>query len=334
MPGDLELKSYEFRREREASWRKLDALVTRAEKSGVTSLSTEELAQLPMLYRASLSSLSVARSISLDRNLLEYLESLCGRAYFCVYGTKRHIRETLADFFRVRLPRTIRALYPHLLLATLFFFLGGAAAFVLTWNDPDLFYTFVSEEMAQGRDPGSTTKELRDVLFSSGDDTTEGRGFFASMLITHNARVGILCFALGFAAGVPVFLMLIFNGFILGAFASLYAGRGLSLEFWGWILPHGVTEILALLLCAAAGLTLAQGLVFPGRLTRLQNLARHGRRAAMLMVGTILMFFVAGLIEGIFRQTVHSTAVRYAVVVSTAGLWIWYLTCAGQEDAS
>lgn len=334
MTASLKLRSYEFRREREGSWRKLDALVTRAEKHGLAALQADELAQLPMLYRASLSSLSVARSISLDRNLLEYLESLCGRAYFCVYGTKRHIREVISEFFRARLPQTVRALSVHLLLAALFLFLGAAAAFVLTWDDPDLFYTFVSEEMAGGRDPGATTESLRDVLFSTGGGDAGGHGFFASMLFTHNARVGILCFALGFAAGVPVFLLLLFNGFILGAFASLYASRGLSLEFWGWVLPHGVTEILALLLCAAAGLTLAQGLVFPGRLTRLQNLARHGRRAATVMVGTILMFLAAGIIEGVFRQTVHSTPLRYAVVVLTAGAWAWYFCLAGRRSAA
>ena len=59
--SEIGLRSYEFRREREPSWRDLEELVTRAEKKGVRSLSAEELARLPLLYRTVLSSLSVAR---------------------------------------------------------------------------------------------------------------------------------------------------------------------------------------------------------------------------------------------------------------------------------
>ena len=82
----FQLRSYEFRRERERTWRELERLVKRVESGGHASLAPEELGRLPVLYRATLSSLSVARSISLDRNLLEYLEGLAARAYFCIYG--------------------------------------------------------------------------------------------------------------------------------------------------------------------------------------------------------------------------------------------------------
>ena len=42
------------------------------------------------------SSLSVARETSLDRALVEYLESLCARAYFFLYGGKLPAREQAA----------------------------------------------------------------------------------------------------------------------------------------------------------------------------------------------------------------------------------------------
>src|SRR3546814_18633127 len=92
------LKSYEFRREREKSWRELEAMVTRAEKQGLKSLPAEDLLRLPTLYRATLSSLSVARAISLDQNVLSYLESLSARAYFQVYGARPRLAEDVRDF--------------------------------------------------------------------------------------------------------------------------------------------------------------------------------------------------------------------------------------------
>ena len=74
------LKSSQFRKEREASWRELDALVARMEQRSGVALEPSELMRLPTLYRAALSSLSVARAISLDRSLLGYLENLANRA--------------------------------------------------------------------------------------------------------------------------------------------------------------------------------------------------------------------------------------------------------------
>ena len=43
-----------------------------------------------------------------------------------------------------------------------------------------------------------------------------------------------------------------------------------------------------------------------GRHRRRDNLAIMGRDAGQIVLGAVVMFFIAGLIEGIFRQTVQS----------------------------
>lgn len=326
----LKLKSVEFRREREASWRELEELVSRVEKKGVRALAAAELARLPMLYRSALSSLSVARSISLDRNVVDYLESLTGRSYFCVYGTKRHLRDAIGDFFTHRFPASVRRFRWHIAVAGLALFLGALTAGVLVAGDQDKFYTFVSADYAQERGPASSTSELRDILYDDGGGAVERLTSFATFLFTHNARIGMLSFAVGFIAGVPVFLLMFLNGLTLGAFAALYHGRGLSVDFWGWVLPHGVTELSAIVLCGGGGLALAHALVFPGRHTRLRNLAIVGRDAAVLVLGAVFMLLCAGLIEGIFRQSVQSVPVRYAVALTTAVLWLFYFVRVGR----
>jgi len=70
-----------------------------------------------------------------------------------------------------------------------------------------------------------------------------------------------MAFALGFLAGIPTLILLLQNGLMLGAFAALYASRGLSWDLWGWLLPHGVTELLAVILCGAGGFMLAHAIV-------------------------------------------------------------------------
>jgi uncharacterized membrane protein SpoIIM required for sporulation len=325
----LRLKSYEFRREREKGWRRLEQLVDKAERTGIRGLTGEEVLQLPQLYRSALSSLNVARAISLDKNVVDYLEGLTQRAYFAAYGVRRHLRETVADFFVHTFPATVRRFGWHMALAGITLIAAALAGFLLVSADPDRFHAFVDPGMAQGRNPEASTEELREVLYST-DHETSGLGYFASMLFTHNAKVGMLCFALGFIAGIPVFLLLFTNGLLLGAFLALYASRGLGWELAAWLAPHGVTELLAVVLCGGAGLVLAQSLVFPGRLPRLKNLAVRGRQAGIVVLGTVLMFLVAGLIEGFFRQMVHDVGVRTTVALVSAVFWIAYLGAAGR----
>ena len=325
----MNLRSFEFRRERQRTWTELGRLVEKVEKSGVRALNADQLARLPVLYHATLSSLSVARAISLDRALLDYLESLAARAYFCVYGTKRSLRDTVAEFFARRFPQTVRLFRWHIALSALFLLAGTVTALAMTLSNLEWFYTFVDAEYAQGRNPATSTLELRKVLYGGGKDSGSELGAFTSFLFTHNARVGMMAFALGFAAGLPVYILLFMNGMILGAFGALYQSRGLGMEFWGWVMPHGVTELSAVVLCGGAGLMLAHALVFPGRRTRLQNLARQGRAAGTIVMGCVAMFFVAALIEGIFRQRVHDVMVRYLVIVVTAVAWGYYFVRAG-----
>ena len=109
----IALKSSEFRKGREQGWRDLETLVLRFERRGVRSLSLDELERLPILYRAALSSLSVARTIALDRNLLLYLENLALRAFLVVYGPRIDPVAGVRDFLRRDLPAAVRAARWH-----------------------------------------------------------------------------------------------------------------------------------------------------------------------------------------------------------------------------
>lgn len=327
------LRSVQFRREREAGWRELEALVDSVEKNGLKSLDADEARRLAMLYRGTLSALSVARAISLDRNVVLWLEGLCGRAYLCVYGTKRHLGTAVRVWFTEWVPQAMRRMKWHLLLATIFMVGGGLAGFFLTLGDMDLFYSFMNPGMAGGRNPAASTEFLREVLFKQ-EDFGSTLSNFASFLFSHNARIGIAAFALGIVLGLPVFYLLFYNGLSLGAFAALYHSRGLSVDLWGWLLPHGITELGAVLVCGAAGLMLAQSVLFPGRATRLSNLRERGREAAGIVLFAVLMFFIAALLEGFFRQLVTDTGVRYWVAASTAMAWIIYLGAFGRRRSA
>ena len=327
------LKSYEFRRERQSSWTELERLVGTAERGGVGRLSAAELARLPVLYRAALSSLSVARAISLDRNVVDYLEALCARAYVCVYGARQGLFSAVRSFLGRRFPRAVRRRWGVVVVSMLLVVLSAVAGAAIVAQDPQKFDAIVGAGLAEGRGPDSSTAELRSVLYHE-ERHSGGLAAMTSFLFTHNAAVGILSFGLGFAAGVPTAVLLMINGLMLGAFGALYGGRGLSYEFWAWVAPHGVPEMFAIILCGAGGLLVAKALIFPGRLSRLENLAREGRDAGSLVLGAIALLLLAGVLEGVVRQTVLDPDARVAIATVVGACVFGWVLLAGRGEAA
>ncbi|WP_339861350.1 stage II sporulation protein M [Paremcibacter congregatus] len=316
------LKSSTFRLEREHIWKELDGLLVRAEKKGIKSLTSQELLRLPNLYRATLSALSVARSTSLDLSLVTYLESLSTRAYFQIYGVRATVKGALGGFFTQTFPTLVRQAKWHVLISFLCMLMGVVAGYSLTSTNQDWFYSFVGTE--DSRNPSASTEHLRSTIYNEETKNKDELSVFSTFLFTHNARVGMLAFALGFALGLPTLYLMFKTGLMLGAFTALFASRGLGVDIWAWLLIHGVTELLAVVLCGAAGLILAHAIIFPGKHTRLENLAIEGRRAGLIVLGGVCMFFIAGLLEGFGRQLITDMNVRFIIAGSSAVLWGLY----------
>jgi uncharacterized membrane protein SpoIIM required for sporulation len=315
------LKSQRFRIEREGDWRRLEALLSRVERGRLRGLTDDELLEIPVLYRACLSSVSVARATSLDANLIAYLESLATRAYFFVYGARARPGERLRQFFRHDWPAAVQALWRETLIATLILGVAAVIGYALVVADPD-WYGSIMGGMGQGRDPTASTTFLRKVLYD--DHGGEGLATFAVSLFTHNAQVSILAFALGFAFCLPTALLAAQNGLTLGALMALYVSRGLGLQLGGWLVIHGATELFASLLGAAAGFRIGWAVLFPGSRSRLDAARAAVQVAGAAMAGVVVMLIFAGLLEGVGRQLIQADMARYAIGAAMLTLWLAY----------
>lgn len=316
----LDLSSVRFRESRQEDWERLEALIDRIERGRAPSLTDEDLFELPVLYRATLSSLSVARETSLDADLVAYLESLATRAYFILYGVQPPLWHRIRAFFVQDWPKAIRAIARETLVAVLLTAIGALAAYLLVASNPAWFYSIVPEDLAGGRGPHASADELRKTLYHS-----EGAlGLFATMLFTHNAQVSLLCFALGFLFGVPTVLLLLYNGCILGAFLAVHVSKGLGLQLTAWLSIHGTTELFAIAIAGAAGMHIGMAVAFPGHAARSDAAVSAGRTAAIAMLGVVLMLGVAGLLEGVGRQVVQHDAVRAAIGGVALLGWLLY----------
>jgi uncharacterized membrane protein SpoIIM required for sporulation len=318
----LELRSHRFRAEREADWRRLESLLSRAEVGRLGGFTDAELLELPLLYRSAVSSLSVARAIALEAALIAYLEALATRAYFFVYGARGRLHERLRVFFLRDWPAAVRALWRETALAVAITVLAAVVGYALVSSDPDWYGSILPAQLAHGRDPAASTETLRQALY--GGDDSKFLSAFATFLFTHNAQVSLLAFALGFAFGLPAAVMMGANGLVLGAMLALYASRGLGFQLGGWLAIHGATELFATVLAGAAGMRIGWAVAFPGERTRLEAAAMAGRTAGTVMAGVLVMLVFAGVLEGVARQLIKADLVRWAIGAFSLALWLAY----------
>ena len=315
--------STSFRAEREADWQRLEVMLKRIEGRSPRALSDDDLLDLPLLYRSTLSSLSVARATVLDRALIDYLEALSLRAYLAIYGASGGFGRRLARFFLTDWPAAMRALWVETVVAIAVLAAGTAAGFLLVQSEPEWFNSIVGSTMAGGRGPYASAETLKSILYTD-DKGQDGLKFFATYLFTHNAQVSLACFALGFAFGVPTLMLVFYNGAALGAMLQIYAAKGLAVPMIGWLSIHGTTELFAIALAAAAGLHIGTRIAFPGGRTRMTAAAAAGRTAGTAMVGVIIMLAVAGLLEGIGRQTINTDWLRFTIGGGMLLFWLTY----------
>ena len=332
MAETVTLRSARFRAEREADWRLLESLVTQAERRGLHRMDYSAARDLAASYRRATTSLAIAREISLDRALLDYLEALTARAYLCVYAPQERLGGLVRRFFTASAPQALRRSWAFSLVGFLCMGLGGLTGFLLYLENPSWYFVFLPPELAGGRSPDATTAYLRSVIYSDDTDTA-GLGAFATFLFSNNTRVAIFVFGLGVFVCLPATALTFYNGLGLGAMLALHVDRGLGWDMGGWLSIHGVTELSAICIACGGGIQMGAAILFPGDLTRRAALQRAGRDAVKLALVAAVMLIVAAILEGFFRQTVQDMTARYAIGWGGGLLWLGWATLAGRGRA-
>lgn len=325
------IRSSRFRSEREADWKRLESIVTRCETGGARSLSYAEAHDLAILYRKAVNSLSVAREISLDRSLLDYLEALCCRAYLAVYAPQQTLQGLIVRFYSASGPQAMRRSAIALLLAFLSFAVGSLAGYALFVEDPTWFNTIVPAGLAGGRGLASSRADLLAVIYPQRGHAIDYLVAFAGFLFSHNTQIAFFTFALGIFVCLPSTILAFANGLIIGAFFGLHIDRGIGLDLFAWLSIHGVTEIGAIIIATAGGYRLGLAVLFPGRRSRRDALRQEGHDAAKLAVMAGTMLVVAALLEGFARQLITEPQARLIIGWTIGALWFAYFLFAGRN---
>lgn len=305
-------------------WDELEALLRRARRS-VRRMSVEDLARLDELYRRTTIHLSQVSTRSADVKLRNYLNGLVSSAHSLIYLQRREpLWKSPLRFAAEGFPRTIARQWREHLLSAVLLLAGGILAYFAVIHDPFAAYALLPA--SDVRQPGSAPEQLLDVLRSGRDSGSGQKFFFASFLLSHNLKVGLLALATGVLAAVPTVLLMVFNGMLLGAFAAIHHQAGIAVEFWAWILPHGITELAAIVFCGGAGLTLGKAVVRPGLASRGESLRQAGMEAGRTSLGVAAMLVFAAVIESYLRQSHLSDSARLGFAAATGLFWVAYLT--------
>ena len=308
---------------------RFEGLLDRSEKLRAGGLPFDELRELAHLYRSHSARLSRLRDKHGDPDAIRHLNGLCVRAYAFLYsaGAGRPDRRV----WRRELPRLARTTWRAVALAWLLLVLGAVLGGALTRQDPSALYSLLPAGFGYGPDRIDrlwASAEARADFFER-TETPVGRNLaFGSFLFTHNTKVGLLSFATGMLAGVPSALLQLYNGLMLGAFASLFLHDAVSLPFIAWLAPHAVPELTAITLCCAGGLVLGAAVAAPGRRRRSLAVREDAVPALLLVALSLPLFLLAALTESFVRESALGTAPRllvagaYALALGLAHLWL------------
>lgn len=304
-------------------WDELEALVREVRRSP-RRMSPEELSRLDVLYRRTTVHLAQVATRTTDARLIAYLNDLAAAAHSQIYLPPRESAwQGAARFLTEGFARMIARRWRYHAASAALLIAGALLGYFASMHDPLAAYALMMP--GDPRSPGSTPEQLLEVL-RHGRDQGGGRKFaFASFLFGHNLQVGILSMAVGVLGGVFTMMLILYNGLMLGAFAAIHHRAGIRSEMWAWILPHGITELGAIVLFGGIGLLLAQAVISPGLLSRAESLKRAGVDAGRTGIGAGLMLVMAAILESYLRQSHLSTAARLAVAAGSAFFWALYI---------
>jgi uncharacterized membrane protein SpoIIM required for sporulation len=286
---------------RKSYWTRLEQLVDRSNKGGISALNHLELQELGLLYRQTASDLATVREDVTSNQLTLYLNQLLGRAHNLIYMGHKQKMSGLVGFYAYTFPQVFRETYRQTLLAFLIFAITGVATWAVTIHDPAFAHRILGPQMM-------ATIEKREMWTKS---IVAVKPLAASGIMTNNLAVCFVTFALGITAGLGTVRLMITNGMMIGVIGAATWQAGMALQLWTFVAAHGALELPAIFISGGAGLEIARGMLFPGLLPRRESLALAGGRAARLMMGIIPILVIAGLIEGFISPSAIPAPLKF-----------------------
>jgi uncharacterized membrane protein SpoIIM required for sporulation len=291
-------------------WRELEATLDRLEKEPLARMSLADAQRFHYLYQRVSADLAKLSGAAAERATRRYLESLVARAYGEIHEARRKpARFQPLRWFFFHFPRTFRRHARAFYLATAITLAGSLFGGLVVTLDPSARETLMPFPHLI-KDPSQRVIEEESVT----TDRLRGRKTQgAAWYMTHNTQVALYTVALGATWGIGTAILLFSTGVMLGAVIIDFILAGETTFVVAWLLPHGSTEIPAILLAGQAGLVLAGAFIGRRRRVRLrQRLHLVTRDLVTLIFGVAVLLVWSGIVEAFLSQY-HSPVIPYAL---------------------
>jgi uncharacterized membrane protein SpoIIM required for sporulation len=309
---------------RQSHWKRLEQLLDQVQQAGLRSLTRSELQELGLLYRQAAADLSALREDPTGKSYARSLNLLLSRAHNTIYAGEKSSARGIIHFYRHTYPQIFRNNLQLINVAFLIFIVGGLAGMLLALTRPDYMRLFLSPQMME-------TIE-RHKMWT--DSVVSFSPAASSRIMTNNISVSFGAFAMGITAGVGTVISMFFNGLLIGVIGVACWLNDMSLSLWSFVAPHGVLELPAIFIAGGAGFRLAQGILFPGMLSRKDSLAKAGSEAVRLVMGVVPILIIAGSIEGFISPSSLPWQWKFTLAGAVAVIFFSYLFfCARGGDA-
>lgn len=299
------------------AWNRLEDLTQRARRSGQRSLAPAEVDELVALYQRTAAQLSHARTYYDDPGLTARMTTMVAAANAAIYGSQPVSLRTFGRFFSETFPAAVYLNRRFIAAAAALMFVPALA--MGTWLS-------TSDRALDVAVPKEEQEALLQTRFENYYSSTPAAEFSTKVLV-NNIQVSFLAFALGVFLCAGTAAILIYNGINVGVAGALFVHAHETGKFFGLILPHGFLELTAVTIAGAAGLRLGWTVIAPGDRPRGQALAEEGRRSVVIVLGLMLCFITAGLIEGFVTPSDLPVAVRVGIgALVELGFIVWIVT--------
>ncbi|MEU7630034.1 stage II sporulation protein M [Nocardia sp. NPDC049220] len=299
-----------------ATWERLDYLSRRSKLTGA------EADELVMLYRRTSQQLARVQSHSPEPELIAGLSALLARARGRVLGTRADTWQEIGRFCTHRFPAALYRAWP--------WWVGTAVVFLL-----------VSVGLAVWVDRFDSARTVLGIPADNAYLTGPGgafetyysehpQGAFAAQVWTNNTWVAAMALFTGVLV-LPALSLLFMNALNVGVTAGLMADAGRLGSFFGFILPHGTLELTAVFVAGGTGLKLGWTLIDPGRLGRLDAVARQGRATATVALGLVGVLLLCGCIEGFVTPSPLAAPIRVAIGFAAEAVFLVYVFGVGRR---
>lgn len=279
-------------------------------------------------YRTLCQQLALARQRGYSSRVVDRLQDLVQGGHQVLYRGAPFTWREIGAFLAHGFPRLVRAERRAVACAAALFFVPLLAMAWLTHARPELIHSvFDAAQVASYEQMYDPARAKAGLGREQGGDAMMF-GFY----ILNNISIGFRCFASGLLFGVAPVFLLVLNGVMIGALAGYLVANGSAVPFLSFTAGHGAPELLAIVICGAAGLRLGFALIAPGPRRRRDALVEAGRVGGALVAGGFAMLLLAAFIEAFWSASLFvPPVVKYAVGGAMWLLTLGWLALAGRR---